>query len=480
MKAIAPGIVGVLLLAVAPSARAGVDNAGTTAANFLSVGSGAGILGMAGTTLGSADDLNGAAWNVASLGWLGETQLVMSHAGLQDQSQQEWAAVGGRLGSLPTRWAVSGLYQGEGTFEGRDASNVPTGSFGVSSMAFGAALAQSVTPNLSLGAGMKYVHEDLGSVTGSGLTFDFGAQARYRGLGVGLAAQNVGGRMSYDGVYYSFPANYGAGVSYDLAQYGLRVGLDLNFPKAYYSDLRTGVEWRWKDRFALRTGYRQEMGAPSTEALTGPSFGMGAGVGGFWLDYGYLVADGGGQHRLGFTMRPGMWNLGLGEQTTPDALRPVPAARRTKLAPAEPAAPKEPATSKGGAPKSEPAAATAKTGSAASPTPPPAKTEPTKTEPAKAEPAKTEPAKAEPAKTEPAKTEPAKAEPAKAEPAKAEPAKTPAPAERPSTITIKQGDTLYSIARRYGTSVAAIMMENNMVNDVVRVGQVLRLPPARR
>jgi LysM repeat protein len=32
------------------------------------------------------------------------------------------------------------------------------------------------------------------------------------------------------------------------------------------------------------------------------------------------------------------------------------------------------------------------------------------------------------------------------------------------------------IARAYGTSVAAIMMENNMVTDRVHSGQVLKLP----
>jgi len=32
------------------------------------------------------------------------------------------------------------------------------------------------------------------------------------------------------------------------------------------------------------------------------------------------------------------------------------------------------------------------------------------------------------------------------------------------------------IARTYGVSVAAIMMENNMVSDQVRAGQTLKLP----
>jgi LysM repeat protein len=41
---------------------------------------------------------------------------------------------------------------------------------------------------------------------------------------------------------------------------------------------------------------------------------------------------------------------------------------------------------------------------------------------------------------------------------------------------VKSGDTLASIARQYGTSPEAIMMENNMVTGIIKVGQKLKLP----
>ena len=44
------------------------------------------------------------------------------------------------------------------------------------------------------------------------------------------------------------------------------------------------------------------------------------------------------------------------------------------------------------------------------------------------------------------------------------------------TYTVKSGDTLSAIARRYGTTVAAIVAENNISNpNLIYVGQVLRI-----
>ena len=301
----------VMALVAAGFANAGVDQAGTTAANFLSVGAGPRIFGMGGATLGLGSDLAAGSWNAAALGWVDQTQVTLSHSGLDNQSLQEWAGVGGRFGKSGTRWSLSGLYQGDGTFEGRDASNVSTGSFSVSSFAVGAHLAQQIGPMLTFGLGAKTVSEKLADVSGIGTTLDAGLMFRYGIFGAGLAAQNVGGHMTYSGVNYSFPTNYGVGIGLSHPRSGLSLAVDANFPSAYYSDVRAGAEWRWKEAVALRAGYRSETGA-TLDPLTGPTFGLGAGMSGFWFDYGYLVAgNGDGQHRVALTFFPGKWG-GIG------------------------------------------------------------------------------------------------------------------------------------------------------------------------
>jgi hypothetical protein len=292
-------------------ANAGIDQAGTTAANFLTLGAGARVLGMGGATLGLGTDLTAGTWNPAALGWMDDGSIALTHAGLDNGSLQEWIGMGGRFGHSGTRWSLSGLYQGDGTFDGRDASNNSTGSFSTASFAAGGHLAQQVGSMLTLGFGAKAVSEKLADVTGFGVTFDGGVMFRRGIVSLGVAGTNVLGQMKYSGATYEFPTNYGVGLGLSHAASGLSLAVDANFPSAYYSDVRVGAEWRWKQMLALRAGYRSENGA-TADPLTGPTFGLGAGTNGFWLDYGYLIGAGSeGQHRLALTFFPGKFT-GIG------------------------------------------------------------------------------------------------------------------------------------------------------------------------
>jgi len=312
---VAGPILAVTLLAAAP-ARAGIEDAGTTAANFLSLGAGARTLAMGGAVLGLGDDAGAAAWNAAALGWVDGTDAALAHAQLPGGSLQEWGTVGARIGGSATRWALTGLYQGDGSFQGLDATGNPTGDFSVSSVAVGATLAQSLGGFASLGVGTKLVHDKIASVSGTGVTFDAGLMLRAGGFGIGFAAQNVGGKMSYSGTRYPFPTSYGVGLGYTHPGSGIRLAVDANLPNAYHPDVRSGIEWIYRGTLALRAGYRQELGS-TADPLTGPTFGLGAHYGGMWFDYGYLIpSEGSGQHRMGLRFHFGG---GAGGESTAEA-----------------------------------------------------------------------------------------------------------------------------------------------------------------
>ncbi|MDQ0612445.1 LysM repeat protein [Microbacterium sp. W4I4] len=58
------------------------------------------------------------------------------------------------------------------------------------------------------------------------------------------------------------------------------------------------------------------------------------------------------------------------------------------------------------------------------------------------------------------------------------PAASPAPASAPTSHTVAIGDTLFAIAKKYGTSVAALLQANGLGNgSIIYPGQALRLAP---
>ena len=524
-------------------AHAGIENAGTTSGNFLSVGTGAAILSMGGATLGSGRDVNASAWNPAALGFQSSSQYALSHAALALDVSQDWFAGSGRLGRSQTRWSASALYQNDGSFEGRDAFGAPTGSFSVSNLALGLAVARPLMPDVTAGGRVFMLNETLGSESGSGVGFDLGVQAQHGPFGFGAAARNLGGQMKYDAASYDLPGVFGVGASWLDERRGLRFAVDANFPKAYYNDVRLGGEWMWQQRVALRAGYRHELGAPSGEPLGGPSFGFGTGVNGFWFDYAFLAGDGQAQgaHRLGVTFSPSYFNRsgaqradgtpadGSSASTTgASAANSTAEPKATETKATEPKATESksaavaapsvsaPVTASASAPAgasaavsapaaSKPSVAVPENASASSVAARPTRTTSQSLAPSKPVavtklatptsqpvPAPTTSATPAPAATSAPAPVAASSSPVIAKVASMSPAVTvvrhtsPPVAQpaapsgekqaRPEKVEVKKGESLSDIAKRWGTSVPAIMMENNLVSPNVKPGQKLRLP----
>ena len=84
---------------------------------------------------------------------------------------------------------------------------------------------------------------------------------------------------------------------------------------------------------------------------------------------------------------------------------------------------------------------------------------------------KPRPAVASRQKTEP--KPPAVSSPKPPKPAAPKPVVKPTPATR---HTVVRGDPLYSLGRRYGTSVGAIQRANGLNGTLIRIGQSLRIP----
>ncbi len=302
----ATGALWLVLGAVAP-ARAAEESAGTRAAAFLvPIGSptllatgGAGVSGAF-----SSAGLQAAGLNAASLARTGPLQAYFAHALLGEAGAQDWAAVGGRVGASDTRWAFAATFRDEGTIPGRDAHDQPIGDVSANSVALGLQLARPIGGRFALGAGTRVVSQGIGDSRGLGLAFDAGAQANLGALRLGIAGRDFGGGMRWEGQRWRMPASLALGAGVAHAASGLSLAVDFVMPADYWRSLRAGAEWNYRDRLALRGGWRAELGADREEPLSGPAFGLGARAALAWVDYAMVVyGDGSSTHRFALSLR---------------------------------------------------------------------------------------------------------------------------------------------------------------------------------
>jgi hypothetical protein len=307
----------VLALLLAPAAaRAqftlGDQRVGTSSGTFLKIAVGARATGLGESFVAVANDPSAIFWNPAGLASLQRQEVAFSHV--------EWPAditydhltyvvpitkLGGSLafqvGMLSTELDETTEFQPFGT--GR--------SFFFTDMIAGAAYARRWTDKLLVGVGAKYLREDLGSDVGGPVTnavlVDMGS-IYYLGYGsvrIATSLSNFGSELTPSGDFVS--PTTGEVRSYDgfdpptLFRYGLAfepletamtrvtTSLEVNQPADDAQVIKTGVEWTWLKRLALRTGYNFNSDAMKFSAGAGLFASLGS-----WqttLDYAYT--DGG-------------------------------------------------------------------------------------------------------------------------------------------------------------------------------------------
>lgn len=512
-------------LACALPARA-ATSVGTAPAAFLNVGAAASSAGMAGATLALGDGLAAAAWNPAALAAVDRTGFALAHAPAPAGASHDWLATGGR-GAGAMRWGLQAVVQRESGIEGRDPAGNPTGDLSVSDLALAVRVAHPLGRAIGIGVGAEWVTESLAGVNGSGLAFEAGARVRSGSFGAAVAARHVGGGIRYGGTRYDLPAVLAAGVAWDDVARGARVALDLESPTHGRRSVRAGGEWRWRDRLALRAGWRQMLESSSDDALTGASFGLGVAAGPAWLDYAFTPQgdEAAGAHRIGLSFRgasrearasdaspvrepavaavvrpesprPAVVTTRVPAPAAPPVTRPVPVptvpVTRPVPVPTVPVvvpAPvpvpiaaedlvvlPEPATASAAVVERAvtvgrtPLALSSRTVVPVVPRPVPPTVEPEPRVPAPTMAA---------AQTPVARTAVAPV-PNRAAAVEPPPSVVTTPAPRPKQVAVGEGETLASLAARWSVSVAAMMMENDLVNTHVHSGQRLRLPPASR
>ncbi len=314
-----------LPLAAHAQGSLGGQRAGTSSATFLRIGVGARAVGMGETFVAVANDPSAIYWNPAGLASLQRRELAISHTQWPADITFEHLTLilpSRRLGgSLALQFGVLGTDIAETS----ELQPFGTGrTFSYSDLVVGGAYSRRWTDKLLVGAGIKYVREDLGSQVGgptsSSVLFDVGS-IYYLGLGsvrIATSLTNFGSALKPSGNYVS-PYD-GSTAQYDgfdpplMFRYGLAfepienehqrltTAFEVNQPADNERLVKAGAEWLFMNSLAIRGGYNFSADALKLSAGAGfnGTFGNLRGA----LDYAYT--DGGplgAVHRLSLGVR---------------------------------------------------------------------------------------------------------------------------------------------------------------------------------
>jgi len=289
----------------------GDQRIGTASASFLKIGVGARASGLGESFVAVANDPTAIYWNPAGLASLLRQEVQFSHIDWPGDINYEHLTfvqpskwLGGSLAfqmaALSTEVNETTEFQPYGT--GR--------TFVYSDFLIGVAYARRWTDKLLVGAGVKYLREDLGSDVGGPTTnaglVDVGG-IYYLGLQsvrVAVSLTNFGPALRPGGQYVSPttgevrtydafdpPLMFRYGVAFDpLENANQRITTSVEFvlPADDAQIIKAGVEWAWIDRMALRTGYNFSADALKFSAGAGINVNVGSTKGSF--DYAYTGA----------------------------------------------------------------------------------------------------------------------------------------------------------------------------------------------
>jgi long-subunit fatty acid transport protein len=289
----------------------GEQRAGTSSGTFLKIGVGARATGLGESFVAVANDPTAIFWNPAGLASMQRHEVSLSHISWPGDINFEHVSyvlpvqrLGGSLafqvGALSTEIEETTEFQPFGT--GR--------TFFFTDIVAGAAYARRWTDKLLVGAGLKYLREDLGSDVGGPVTdaflFDLGS-IYYLGYGsvrIAVALTNFGPQMqpsgqfqspttgevrSYDG--FDPPMVFRYGVAFEpveSADQRLTTSLEFDQPADNALLMKAGAEWTLRRQFSLRTGYN--FGADDLQYSAGAGVHVAMGQTSADIDYAYTHA----------------------------------------------------------------------------------------------------------------------------------------------------------------------------------------------
>jgi hypothetical protein len=308
-------LLAVLLLAAPAGARAatyGSSQAGTSSAQFLTLGADARAAGMGNAVSAAADDATALYWNPADLAGLHYRHATFTHSASYQNTFHDFLAyaqpievrrgTGRERDLVPDQLGTIGVsiqYQNAGRIAEVDNTGAATGnSFTPQDFAATVGWGAELARGLDAGISVKYVSSQIEASATTGAA-DFGARWRAQIPGTEMdyalaaAVRNVGGPLKFRDASDPLPMSVVVGQSLHPVK-TLTIDLDVTAPRDGSPYVSFGAEWRAPMTegltASLRAGYDGRMSSGDVGGFTGVTFGGGLGFRRLGFDYAWTPA----------------------------------------------------------------------------------------------------------------------------------------------------------------------------------------------
>ncbi|OQY29724.1 MAG: hypothetical protein B6244_02745 [Candidatus Cloacimonetes bacterium 4572_55] len=296
--------------------RLGENKVATTSGQFLKIGVGARAAALGESFVALADDPSTLYWNPSGIARLPSQSAYFSHTdwavdfdydfGGYIHKFERVGTFGISFGALHTDdMPVTDEYHPQGTGE----------YFNYLDYFVGLTYASTLTDRFSMGATIKYAREELDDLIMQSWLVDIGTHYHtgFRTIRFAVSIVNFGPNMQPDGKRsdgdsyedFSPPTIFRFGVAmdpFDRGMHRITTSIQVNHPVDNAENINFGVEYWWREMFALRTGWRTGVDEGGLSAGMGFKLSLGM-VSPLAFDYGYSDFD-----RLGAIHR---FSLGL-------------------------------------------------------------------------------------------------------------------------------------------------------------------------
>lgn len=215
-----------------------VNDAGTSSAQFLKLGAGARAEGLGGAYGAVSEDATAVYWNPAGLALLKSQSATFMHAAYVESIFYDFVSYATPFGKN-AGFGTSIQYLSFGQIDETDDTGLQVGTYRPENLAlnFGGGFRLG---RLSSGLSLKYIRSKIRD-TASTATSDVGFLYHFRVFALGLGAQNIFSRLTFDRQPSQLPLNYKVSGAFRPTRKFLAT-MDLNMPRDNQPELSAGVE----------------------------------------------------------------------------------------------------------------------------------------------------------------------------------------------------------------------------------------------